>query len=246
VLRLDAVRGVREYRKRVTRKVLALQDAVDALEAKPAQAEASAAAESLAVETVELSEAHAAVDGGMAPELPQPGEQDVQIGSDIEADPSAAEATAEMDMEVDGGRAEEPDSAAAETIAAESAMVDELGAEAEGEWEMVTGDDALAGENTPPKAQQQEAASGEEKEEKKTEAATADGLDAKKVMEMVAALCERSAQQCALIGALAERVDTLERAVRRVEEADRRRRRIKKIKKEGKINGKAAKSFYSD
>ena len=71
---------------------------------------------------------------------------------------------------------------------------------------------------------------------------TTDGLDAKKLMEMVTALCERSAQQCALIGALAERVDTLERAVRRVEEADRRRRRNKKTNKDEKNTS----SFYSD
>uniref|UniRef100_A0ACD5YQ57 Uncharacterized protein n=1 Tax=Avena sativa TaxID=4498 RepID=A0ACD5YQ57_AVESA len=235
VLRLDAVRGAREYRKKVTRKVLALQDAVDALEAKPAQAVTGtpASAESL------------------APELPQSGEQGAQIGADIAADSSAIETTAdEMDMEVDGGRAgeadsvaraEEADSEATETIAPELVMADEETAQAEGEWEMVTGDDAFAGENPPPKAQHQEGA-GEETEKKKIESATADSLDTKKVMEMVAALCERSAQQCALIGALAERVDTLERAVRRVEEADRRRRRNKKINKEGKV----ARSFYSD
>ncbi|KAM0891985.1 hypothetical protein ACQ4PT_026054 [Festuca glaucescens] len=242
VLRLDAVRGVREYRKKVTKKVLALQDAVDALEAKPAQAtDTPAAVESLAADAVEMSEAQAAAESGIVPELPEPGEQDVQIGSNIDADSSAVETTAEMDMDVDGARAEEADSAATESTVTEVVAVGEQAAEAEGEWEMVTGDDALDGG---PKARQQEAAG--EGTEKKTEAATADGLDAKKVMEMVAALCERSAQQCALIGALAERVDTLERAVRRVEEADRRRRRIKKIKKEGKINGKAAKSFYSD
>jgi hypothetical protein len=47
-------------------------------------------------------------------------------------------------------------------------------------------------------------------------------------MMMVTALCERSAQQCTVIGALAER------AVRRVEDAERRRRRAKKLKKEGR------------
>ncbi|KAM0927061.1 hypothetical protein ACQ4PT_003175 [Festuca glaucescens] len=245
VLRLDAVRGVREYRKKVTKKVLALQDAVDALEAKPAQEvplvtdpPAAADAESLAADTVEMSEAHDALESGMEPELQQSGEQGVQIGSDS----FSVETATEMDMEVDGGRAEAADSASTESTVTESVTAGEQAAEAEGEWEMVTGDDAF---DAQPKAPQQEAA-GEETEEKKTEAATADGLDAKKVMEMVAALCERSAQQCALIGALAERVDTLERAVRRVEEADRRRRRIKKLEKEGKINGKAAKSFYSD
>uniref|UniRef100_A0ACD5U3N8 Uncharacterized protein n=1 Tax=Avena sativa TaxID=4498 RepID=A0ACD5U3N8_AVESA len=235
LFRLDAVRGVREYRKKVTKKVLALQDAVDALEAKPAQAAPAAAK----AETVEMS---AVESGMMVPELPQSREQGVQIGSNVAPDSSAVETTsAEMDMEVDGGRAVEADSAATETVAAESRIVGEEATEEEAEWEMVTGDDALCGENPQPKAQQQETAT-----EKKTEAASADGLDAKKVMEMVAALCERSAQQCELIGALAERVDTLERAVRRVDEADRRRQRIKKIKKEGKINGKAAKNFYSD
>ena len=70
-----------------------------------------------------------------------------------------------------------------------------------------------------------------------------DGLDAKKLMEMVVTLCERSAQQCTLTGALTERVDTPERAVRRVEEADRRKRRNKKTNKDGKKN---TSSFYSD
>uniref|UniRef100_A0ACD5TH93 Uncharacterized protein n=1 Tax=Avena sativa TaxID=4498 RepID=A0ACD5TH93_AVESA len=233
LFRLDAVRGVTEYRKKVTKKVLALQDAVDALEAKPAQAAAEA-------ETVEMS---AVESGMMVPELPQSREQDVQIGSNVAPDSSAVETTAaEMDMEVNGGRAVEADSAAAtETFAAESTIVGEEATEAEAEWEMVTEDDALDGENPQSKAQQQEAVT-----KKKTEAASADGLDAKKVIEMVAALCERSVQQCELIGALAERVDMLERTVRRVEEADRRRQRIKKIKTEGKINDKAAKNFYCD
>jgi hypothetical protein len=57
-------------------------------------------------------------------------------------------------------------------------------------------------------------------------------------MEMVAALCEQNAQQCAVIGALAERVDALERAVRRVEDAERRRRRGKKLKQDGKGSNK--------
>ncbi|CAM0944096.1 unnamed protein product [Alopecurus aequalis] len=229
VLRLDAVRGVREYRRRVTRKVLALQDTVDALEAMPAQAaDTPAAAEPMAADD--------AVESEMAPELPQTGEQGVQIEDDIAADSSA---TAEMEMDVDAARAED---AATESIAAE--LVEEQTAEAEGEWEMVTGDDddAFAGE---PKVQEQEAAGEETEEEKKTEekkteAAAADGLDAKKVMDMVAALCERSAQQCELIGALVQRVDTLERALQRMEDAERRRQKIKKIKKEGKSNSKAA------
>uniref|UniRef100_A0ACD5ZEJ1 Uncharacterized protein n=1 Tax=Avena sativa TaxID=4498 RepID=A0ACD5ZEJ1_AVESA len=226
LFRLDAVRGVREYRKKVTKKVLALQDAVDAL-ASPA------AAEPLVAETVQMSEAHVAAESGMVPDSLA---ETVEIGANIAPNSWAVETTPEM--EVDDGIAVEADSAATETNAAGSTIVGEEAIEAEAEWKMVTGDDALGGENPPPKAQQQEATGEETK--KKTEAASADGLDATKVMEMVAALCERRAQQCELIGALAERVNTLERAVRRVEEADRRRRRIKKDLK------LAAKNFYSD
>jgi hypothetical protein len=61
---------------------------------------------------------------------------------------------------------------------------------------------------------------------------------------MVATLCEENAQQCTVIGALVERVDTLERAVRRVEDAERRRWWGKKLKKEGK--GSNNSRCYSD
>jgi hypothetical protein len=77
------------------------------------------------------------------------------------------------------------------------------------------------------------------------EAGAADSaLDARKVMEMVATLCEQIAQRCAVIGALAEHVDALERAVRRVEDAEHRRRWGKKLKKEGK--GSNNSRCYSD
>jgi hypothetical protein len=76
------------------------------------------------------------------------------------------------------------------------------------------------------------------------EAGAADStLDTRKVMEMVATLCEENAQQCTVIGALVERVDTLERAVRRVEDAERRRWWGKKLK-EGK--GSNNSRCYSD
>ena len=61
---------------------------------------------------------------------------------------------------------------------------------------------------------------------------------------MVATLCERSAQQCAVIGALVERVDALERAVRWVEDAKRRRQRAKKLRKErAKKEGNSGKCY---
>ncbi|KAM3223372.1 hypothetical protein ACQJBY_056996 [Aegilops geniculata] len=224
LLRLDGVRGAREYRRRVTRRVLALQDAVDALEAAPAVVTADAP---------EVQNVEEEAEDGMEPEL------ELQVEDNTAADPLAAETTDTAAMEVDGA------SPVVVVDKAETELVVEGGkaSEAEGEWEMVaTGDgDDSTGEKdpTPPKAQQQQQEQAQE--EKKT--VTTDGLDAKNLMEMVAALCERSAQQCALIGSLAERVDTLERAVRRVEEADRRRQRNKKTNKDGMKNRS---SFYSD
>uniref|UniRef100_M8AVV2 Uncharacterized protein n=1 Tax=Aegilops tauschii TaxID=37682 RepID=M8AVV2_AEGTA len=224
LLRLDGVRGAREYRRRVTRRVLALQDAVDALEAAPAVVTADAP---------EVQDAEEEAESGMEPELP--------VEDNTASDFLAAETTDMAAMEVDAASPVVVDEAG--RTETELVAEGEKASEAEGEWEMVlTGDgDVFTGEedHAPPKAQQQQQEQAQE--EKKT--VTTDGLDAKKLMEMVAALCERSAQQCELIGALAERVDTLERAFRRVEEADRRRRRNKKTNKDGKKN---TSSFYSD
>ena len=225
LLRLDGVRGAREYRRRVTRRVLALQDAVDTLEAAPAVVTA---------DVTEVQDAEEEAESEMEPELP--------VEDNTASDFLVAETTDTAAMEVDTASPVVVDEAGQN----ETGLVaeGEKASEAEGEWEMVaTGDgDVSTGEEGPalPKAQQQQQ---QAQEEKKKQTVTTDGLDAKKLMEMVAALCERSAQQCVLIGALAERVDTLERSVRRVEEADRRRRRNKKTNKNGKKN---TSSFYSD
>ncbi|KAG8090813.1 hypothetical protein GUJ93_ZPchr0011g28842 [Zizania palustris] len=193
LLRLDAVHGARLYRRRVTKRVIALQDALDALEPKTtAPVEAAPEVADDAPAAIDMGEAH---------------ESEVEV-------PTSEAGT---EMEVDGGRATggeaEPDKAAAEPDKTEEIE------EAEGEWETVT---AEAWEDSPaPEARYQEQV-GEEDEK---QVVAAERLDTRTVMDMVAALCERSAQQCAVIGALAERVDALERAVRRVEEVDRRRRR---------------------
>ena len=116
----------------------------------------------------------------------------------------------EVDGEVAGGELEknreeaEPAPRNANLLDVDDKPDDDSDAEG-GEWEMV------ADEPAPPHEAptQQEAAAGKEP-------------DAKRLMEMVAALCERSAQHCAVMGALAERVDALERTVRRMEDAERR------------------------
>ncbi|CAL4993238.1 unnamed protein product [Urochloa decumbens] len=245
LLRLDAVRGAREYRRKVTKRVLKLQDAVDALEAAPASAtegnesyvEAAAPAAEMAGESAAASEV---LDGE-------------ERGGWVEAEAVAAEMAGEsaaasevLDGEERGGGVE------AEAVAAEM-EVDGDGADgepeqaAQDEWEMVTEEPEAAAEQpatTCPEALRPQEQGGTEI----TTAAEggAGGLDARKVMEMVAALCERSAQQCAVIGALAERVDALERAVRRVEDAERRRRRAKKLRKAGKGSNHNSKCYSSD
>ncbi|KAL5203915.1 hypothetical protein ABZP36_008786 [Zizania latifolia] len=251
LLRLDAVHGAREYRRRVTKRVLALQDAVDALEPKttaPVEEAPDVAHDASA--TVGMEEAHDSEENEMKPESPRAAEHGVKAESMSEVEIPASETGGEM--EVDGGRATsgeaEPDKPAELVVNGDKPEPDE---EAEGEWEMVTAEStaacnvkaaAEAGEGSAaPEARHQEHVG-----EVKQQVVAAGGLDTRKVMEMVAALCERSAQQCAVISALAERVDSLERAVRRVEETDRRRRRNKKLKKEGKGNNKSIRSGYID
>ena len=84
LLRLDGVRGAREYRRRVTRRVLALQDAVDVLEAAPAVVTADAS---------DVQNAEDEAEDGMKPELP--------AKDDTAADPLAAKTTDTAVMEVD-------------------------------------------------------------------------------------------------------------------------------------------------
>ncbi|RLM69485.1 uncharacterized protein C2845_PM17G09790 [Panicum miliaceum] len=226
LLRLDAVRGAREYRRRVTKRVLALQDAVDALEPKKAPEPAPEAV----VEENESEVTAETADGNAGSELPDVEERSGAIEAKAVAETAA-------DMEVDGGRADgEPDEGEETEQAHDAGNLDGVkpeGSDAEGEWEMVTEEPehaaAPACRSDAPRPQEP---AGAEIITTGTDAG-AGGLDTLKVMEMVAALCERSAQQCAVIGALAERVDALERAVRRAEDAERRRRRAKKLRKEG-------------
>ncbi|KAG8089868.1 hypothetical protein GUJ93_ZPchr0011g28845 [Zizania palustris] len=234
LLRLDAVHGAREYRRKVTKRVLALQDAVDALEPKT---------------TAPVEEAYDSDENEMKPESPRAAEHGVEAEPMPEMEVPAPETVAEMG--VDGGRATsgeaESDKPAELVLDGDKPEQDE---EAESEWEMVTGETTAPSnvkaateaseDSTAPEARHREHV-GKEKQ-----VVAADGLDMRKVMEMVAALCERSAQQCAVISALAARVDSLERVVRRVEETDRRRRRNKKLKKEGKGSNKSIRSGYID
>ncbi|CAL5037704.1 unnamed protein product [Urochloa decumbens] len=226
LLRLDAVRGAREYRRRVTKRVLALQDAVDALESKPAPA--AVAEEDESGMTVEMAD-ESAVDSELPDVVEHSGkiEETAVAGDEAGGEPEGVEETdqaQEEETKFDGRKPE---------------------GDAEGEWEMVTEEPEPA-TATPALPRPKEPAETEITRAAESGAAAAGdgGVDARKLMEMVAALCERNAQQCAVIGALAERVDALERAVRRAEDAERRRRRGKKARKEGK--GRDSSKCYSD
>ncbi|GJN04397.1 hypothetical protein PR202_ga21944 [Eleusine coracana subsp. coracana] len=219
LFRLDAVRGAREYRKRVAKLVLALQDAVDALaQPRPEPAAAEEAPESEVTQVDELPE-----DNEVAPEQP---------GAPQHTCETESKAPAEMEVDGDGATDEHETEQAPDGA---NNNGDEVldNAASDGEWEMVTEEpeSAPAAEASAEPAHQEPAAAEVGKAKEKT-----GGADTKKLMEMVAALCEQNAQQCAVIGALAERVDALERIVRRVEDAERRRQRAKKLKKEGKGN----------
>ncbi|CAL5052051.1 unnamed protein product [Urochloa decumbens] len=150
LLRLDAVRGAREYRRRVARKVLALQDAIDALEPKAPAGVATAEGE--------IGEENAAGEA-------KPASDDANRGDD------------------------KPDCS-----------------DADAEWEILK-------EEKKPTAPPRHDLAGQGIAEAAD--AGAGAVDTGKLMEMVAALWERNAEQSAMIGAL-------ECTVRRMEDAERR------------------------
>ncbi|PUZ44951.1 hypothetical protein GQ55_8G180900 [Panicum hallii var. hallii] len=249
LLRLDAVRGAREYRRRVTRRVLALQDAVDALEPKTATATApDAVAEEMTEAEADTVAVEIAEESAVVPRLLDAADHSVE--DDAKA---AAETTDEMEVDGETAAGEpEKNRVEAEQAPRDANLLDvddkpDDGSDAEGGgWEMVKEEPAPAAgaAATHEAPAQQEAAAGKEIRTAAETGVASGDPDATRLMEMVAALCERSAQQCAVIGALAERVDALERAVRRVEDAERRRRRAKKLRKEGKGSNRS--KCYSD
>nr|CAB3489845.1 unnamed protein product [Digitaria exilis]CAB3504708.1 unnamed protein product [Digitaria exilis] len=154
LLRLDGVRGAREYRRQVTRRLLALQDAVDAL------------------------------DPMAAPPSPEAGAHEAEPEAEVNEERETSPGDTVLDV------CEPQDS------------------DAEGEWEMVAEESADAPPRQEPPEQEVTTAA---------EAGAPGGVDTAGLAEMVAALCEQSAQQSAVISALTQRVDVLERAVRQTE-----------------------------
>jgi hypothetical protein len=255
LLRLDAVRGVREYRRRVTRRVLLLQDAVDALEQPPkaapapeeteeeAQAEPAAGAATVltlqdtvdAIETkatepeVVAVEAQAAeAEATVVKIADNTGERTERSDADAAEDTGVIELKAAAELEADGGSADGEPGAKEEAEPALDAENLEDGKPdcSDVEWEIVAEEPAEAepaAATSPNEAAPRQEPAGLEFA-RAADSGAAGVVDSGNVMEMVALLCELNAQQCAVIAALAERVDALERTVRRMEDADAGRR----------------------
>ncbi|RCV38265.1 hypothetical protein SETIT_8G128500v2 [Setaria italica] len=132
----------------------------------------------------------------VAPELPDAAENSGETGSKAAVDTRTR-------MEVDGRKAAGEPKAGPAPGDARVDVGEPEDSDAEGEWEMT-----------------QERAGQEISTNADASAATA-GVVSRKLIEMVAALCKRDARQRVLIRALAERVDSLERTVRRMEDAKR-------------------------
>jgi hypothetical protein len=244
LLRLDAVRGAREYRRKITKWVLALQDAIDTLETKPPAPSTSAGegeeeeeADANAPEaTATVTATKMAEESAVPPELLDAAEHGTEMENIIEAEVDEAIAGGEPD-EVEVGEEQEKEAVPGDAIVDLDELAD---SDAEGEWEMVTEENehaapvaATSDDQEPPPCNELPADPLETSSTTSAGGAASDGVDVRKVMEMVVALCEQSAKQGAVIGALAERVDMLERTLRRMEEAESCRRRSKKLSAEG-------------
>jgi hypothetical protein len=182
LLQLDAVRGAREYQKRVTKRVLALQDAVDALEPKPTSNSEVVAKENESEVTSEMAD-----DSAEAMEMSDAAEH----SSGIEVN-AAAETVA--DMEVDGGKADSEAVKESENMQDDGHINDDqTEVSDEGEWEMVADEAKPTTAATGSTEALPQALMTSEVTRTTGEAGAADNvLDTRKVMEMVEALCERT------------------------------------------------------
>ena len=233
LLRLDSVRGVRDYRKRVIRRVIALQEMVDSISAgrSAEQALETAAEESLETKPdVVVEEVKTLGDGGQVPEMAEPEEE---LG---ELEPIEESETLETSNQVDPMEMHQE---------VESKTL-ESGHQISAGWELlettkeVDDAEALMEEESIPESTVDSSAQEVKKEssidnetpesesEKNQERGMKDVMERmvaenEKLKGLVALLCERSAQQCRLMGGLAQRVEHLEKIVEKMERKRRRK-----------------------
>ncbi|CAL9190004.1 unnamed protein product [Musa hybrid cultivar] len=244
LLRLDSVRGVREYRKKTIRRVIALQEALD----------------SISAQTLESS-------NPIDSEPPISAEMQPDNREEVEGTPQEDDSDGAKTEEASAQECQDPDSNAAHESASQASQDPEPEAKDEG-FVLVTVEEAtgtpLSKANSGEKCVDgdvvtDKAALSDSMEQEKREPTTAPaeeapeistagwhmaedsvqamaeprkdskdasgmGEAAKKVMAeserlqgLVAALFERSAQQCRLMAGLVERVEQLESAVHRMD-----------------------------
>ncbi|CAL9120447.1 unnamed protein product [Musa acuminata var. zebrina] len=230
LLRLDSVRGVRDYRKKTIRRVIAVQDFLDSISSQILESSNSHCSEPLIPAETHQDNRDPDADLEEAEEPPKGGNFDGESALDANVEEASTQ------------ECQDPDFAAADEAASQQSQ--DLG--------VVIVQDAEAQDR-----ERVSEASDEgfetldfiddlEKEEAKDEGfdsmhamaePTKDSTDAsgtgevlKKVMAeserlqgLVAALCERSAQQVSLMAGLFERVEHLERAMQRMEKNKKRR-----------------------
>nr|XP_010929584.1 calponin homology domain-containing protein DDB_G0272472 [Elaeis guineensis] len=267
LLRLDSVRGVRDYRKKVIRKVISLQDAVDSIAA--ARDEKEVGGETLGadigapVETLEspaVAEEHRIVEEA----VPQECKDGISETLDAQKEEAKAEEDESLEETLEAkDEAPEREEDLAEgpvTIESKSVEVGNIGDPMEetlgnypadtaplgtgGKTEEVVEESELKEEGAIFDPMEKERATEIGAEERSTTSDQMQGVvespGVKEVMErvvaenerlkgLVAELCERSAQQCRLMGGLVERVEHLERRMEK-----RRRKNMKRRHAENK------------
>ncbi|XP_072981678.1 uncharacterized protein [Typha angustifolia] len=243
LFRLDSVRGVRDYRKKVIRRVISLQEVVDAVSAAGETLEKGSeevAAESqvpketeetpeAGLEAMEVAEEGAAENLTLDPtpiEVMSPGETLVfgetkQKSNLIEElaleTPETLESSSSDAADTSGDVAKE---ATHEGKEEDFVMVQMEGEEAPepSESSVTTAEESL-------EASKSNLARDSAKEASESSSSREVMAESEKLQGLMAELCERSAQQCRIMGGLVQRVEKLERAVQRMEEKAKKKRR---------------------
>lgn len=225
LLRLDSVRGVRDYRKKVIRRVISLQEAVDSIAAKRDEREAGVGGNGAPAETLEE---HRTDEEEAVRQECGDGISEVRDHTSAEGDFETLKST-----DVQKEEAEEDDSVVVsikETLEAKEEAPENVRDPME---EKILGNSSKCRaplgtegktdeEDTTPNPVEEEETCADPSEGSAVVDQMPQGPGVKEVMErmieenerlkrLVAELCERSAQQCRLIGGLAGRVERLEK-----------------------------------
>ncbi|XP_073013170.1 uncharacterized protein [Typha latifolia] len=253
LFRLDSVRGVRDYRKKVIRRVISLQEVVDAVSAAgetlekgleevaaesqvPKETEETPEAGLEAMEVAEEGAAEDLMEETLDPtsiEVMSPGETlvfgETKHKSNLIEEfaletPETLESSISDAAETSGDVAEE---ATHEGKEEGFVMVQMEGDEAPepSESAVTTAEESLEASKSNLATDSAKEASESSSSREVKEMMAKVMAESEKLQGLMAELCERSAQQCRIMGGLVQRVEKLERAVQRMEEKAKKKRR---------------------